>query len=63
MRNVLNGFTSIGGVYPSSSLPEIQSRRISTEDALREDWQRVGADIKISMNRFENERKSEYSEA
>jgi len=56
IRNVLRGFGSIGGVYPQeSNLPKIHSRALSTEDAMREDWNRVGTDISRAIEKYEQQ--------
>ena len=56
IRNIIRGFGTVGGILPiSRKLPEISSRRMTVEDALHGDWERVGGDIVTAMNQFEKE--------
>jgi len=55
LKNVLRGFSSVGSVYPlETDMPRIKSETVSVEDAMREDWQRVGDDIRVAMHKFED---------
>ncbi len=53
--SMLRGFSSVASVIsPEDKLPKISARKISIEDALREDWLKVGNDIKVSIKKFEH---------
>jgi len=58
--NVLRGFSSIAGVHPTTHMPLIKVNELSVEQALREDWMKIGMDIKTAMKKFEDGEKKAY---
>lgn len=55
-RNLLRGFGSVGTVYPvETRLPRVNVGQASADDAIKQDWRRVGDDIYSAMKKFERE--------
>lgn len=56
IRNVLRGFGSVGSVYPGSApVRDVGVSLPSPEDALAEDFQRVGEDLRVATRKFAKE--------
>ena len=54
--NILHELGALASVYPTEKkLPRIFSNNISVEEAISQDWQKVGCDLQTAINRFKHE--------
>ena len=58
MKNFLKGYGSILTMISNHQLPKLDVKDLhqSDEEALRKDWESVGRDIRIAMEKIDDER-------
>jgi len=57
--SILHELGALASVYPTAKrLPKIYSNPISTEDAITQDWEKIGCDIKTAIKRFNHEQQT-----
>ncbi|MDQ7003061.1 MAG: hypothetical protein Q9N02_10325 [Ghiorsea sp.] len=57
----LHELGALASVYPTEKkLPEISSNKISVEEAISQDWQKIGSDLQTAISRFKHEQQNSH---